>query len=111
MFREKFMSSFGIDIYNEMDDASKWNFSDYWVTHIKSGVRFWIANGPMFFHAAPIHPKAKDIKFGFFESRILWKRYMKMIKNREQNFSDLTIDKFRKSIHNDTDEHNIQNDA
>ena len=98
MFREYFMSPFGIAIYNEMDDISKWNNDHYWLTHIKSGVRFWVANGAMFFRVESIGIKPTDIEFGFFEKRIIWKRYKEMLKNQQLDGFNKIIDKFRKSI-------------
>lgn len=102
MFREYFMSPFGIAIYNEMNDASKWINDHYWLMHKKSKVRFWVANGAMFFKAESLDTKPVDIEFGFFERRILWKRYKQMIKNEQIKIFNETIDKFKDSIQDDT---------
>lgn len=74
------LSPVGKVIYNSFNNPDEWNTedSDYTITHRKSGIILWIANGAFFFDG---YNEYTGI-FGYFERHIMWSKYKGLRKIR-----------------------------
>lgn len=81
------MTPCGFALWLLLDDVDAWEAgNEFWLTHTKTSIRVWVANGPSHLYVTTRGDEPSKIEvFNSVDKRVLWKKIRSMANRRYAN--------------------------